>query len=271
MLSLNVGPFSFPVAPLYLLMAIGLAMALGFVLGRRRKVSVGNVLTDMALVGLLAARVGFVLMWFAVYREDWITVFHIRDGGFAFWPGMAAAIAFGAWKTRGDAVRREVLAMAVLAGTIGWFVAGGARAPATPASASMPDTQLVTLGGQPVTLAGIASGKPAVVAVWTSWCPYCRRELPVLAAAQRKQPDLEFIFVNAGEDTATIARYLGSQQMGLRNVVRDPTSALGQAVGSSALPTNLFYDRDGKLVDVHLGALSAATLADKVARLRAAP
>ena len=267
MLNLDVGPFAVSMRHLHLLMAIGVAMLVAYFLGRRRKVTVGALLTDMAVVGLLAARIGFVLMWFEVYRENWVGVFDIRDGGFAAWPGMAAAIALGAWKTRGDAVRREVLTLAVLAGTIAWFVAGGTGAPDTPAGASLPNTELVTPDGRPASLATIAAGKPAVVNLWATWCPPCRREMPVLAAAQRNQPGIQFIFVNVGEDPATIARYLQAEQLELRNVVLDPMSALGKAVGSTALPTTLFYDKDGKLVDVHLGALSVASLADKTAAL----
>ena len=46
------------------------------------------------------------------------------------------------------------------------------------------------------------------------------------------------------------------------------TSALGRIVGSQSLPTTLFYSADGRLVDTHVGALSTATLAAKLAKLR---
>jgi hypothetical protein len=43
---------------------------------------------------------------------------------------------------------------------------------------------------------------------------------------------------------------------------------LGQYLGSMALPTTLFFDASGRLVDTHLGALSSASLASKLSRLQ---
>ncbi|MDP3863237.1 MAG: TlpA family protein disulfide reductase, partial [Rhodoferax sp.] len=63
-------------------------------------------------------------------------------------------------------------------------------------------------------------------------------------------------------------RYLSTSQLNLVNVLLDPWKALGRAIGSTALPTTLFYDASGQLVDTHLGELSAASLASKLNRLR---
>ena len=41
----------------------------------------------------------------------------------------------------------------------------------------------------------------------------------------------------------------------------DRSGRLGQAVGSMALPTTLFYSPDGRLLSSHLGELSNASLA----------
>jgi hypothetical protein len=44
-------------------------------------------------------------------------------------------------------------------------------------------------------------------------------------------------------------------------VLFDASGRLGQAVGSMALPTTLFYQADGRLIGSHLGELSEASLA----------
>ncbi|HEY8709545.1 MAG TPA: TlpA disulfide reductase family protein, partial [Burkholderiaceae bacterium] len=100
--------------------------------------------------------------------------------------------------------------------------------------------------------------------------PPCRREMPLLAAAQRQQPDVSFVFANQGEDAPTIAQYLVAEQLLLANVLRDPATALGRKIGSMGLPTTLFYDARGRLVGTHIGALSAASLASNLQRLGAA-
>jgi hypothetical protein len=46
---------------------------------------------------------------------------------------------------------------------------------------------------------------------------------------------------------------------------------MGREVGSGGLPTTLFYDSNGRLVDTHMGQLTAGSLASKLDRLRSHP
>ena len=79
---------------------------------------------------------------------------------------------------------------------------------------------------------------------------------------------MRFVFANQGDGASAAQRYLMAGQLGLVNVVLDPGASLGRSIGSRALPTTLFYDASGRLVDTHLGELSAASLASKLALLR---
>ncbi|HAQ27862.1 MAG TPA: peroxiredoxin, partial [Pseudomonas sp.] len=110
-------------------------------------------------------------------------------------------------------------------------------------------------------------GKPLVVNLWATWCPPCRREMPVLAEAQRTESDVTFLFVNQGEGERVIADFLDTEGLGLENVLLDTGGRLGQHVGSTALPTTLFYDAEGRQVGSHLGELSRASLARALERL----
>ena len=137
-------------------------------------------------------------------------------------------------------------------------------------NASLPQTQLTTLAGTPTNLTALAGGKPAVVNLWATWCPPCRLELPFLAAAQKQEPGISFIFVDQGESAATVERYLASAQLDLANVVLDLGLRLGSEIGAAGLPITLFYDAGGRMVDSHLGALSPSLLERKLTRLRPA-
>jgi thiol-disulfide isomerase/thioredoxin len=133
---------------------------------------------------------------------------------------------------------------------------------------TLPKGALTTLAGEPLDLARLAAGKPVVVNLWATWCPPCRREMPVLAAAQRQETGVRFVFVNQGEGGETAQRYLVASGLDLANVVLDPGAGIGREVGSMGLPTTLFYDAGGRLVDSHVGEISAASLASKLNRLR---
>ena len=135
-------------------------------------------------------------------------------------------------------------------------------------SATLPKGALTTLAGQPVNLVALAAGKPMVINLWATWCPPCRREMPVLAAAQKQETGVQFVFVNEGENGTTAQRYFTTAGLEVANVLLDPGAGIGGEVGSRGLPTTLFYDGRGRLIDAHVGELSAASLASKLNRLR---
>jgi len=89
----------------------------------------------------------------------------------------------------------------------------------------------------------------------------------MLDAAQQRHPELAFLFVNQGESAEAVQAYLRAQGLGLREVMLDPASDLGPALGSRGLPTTLFYDDGGRLVDAHMGVLNAAALASRLGPL----
>jgi len=112
------------------------------------------------------------------------------------------------------------------------------------------------------------AGRLTVVNLWATWCPPCRAEMPALAAAQRTDRDINFIFANEGESAATVSGYLHREGLTLEGVWLDPHSALGPAVGSRGLPTTLFYNAQGQQVGAHVGAISAAALQARLHDLR---
>ena len=106
-----------------------------------------------------------------------------------------------------------------------------------------------------------------MVNLWATWCPPCQREMPVLQKAQAARPDVHFVFVNQGESAQQVAAYLARSGLQLRNVLLDAKGDAGTALGHRALPTTLFFDAEGRLVDTRLGELSEASLAERLANL----
>src|SRR5690606_13396832 len=152
---------------------------------------------DAVLVGLLAARLGYVLLWWPEYMAAPRSIIAIGDGGFLWWAGLPAAAAFAWWRTGKRRPLRRPLLAGIAAGMLAWAVFGGLLAMMQRAAPPLPAFELATLGGEPTTLAAL-SGRPMVLNLWATWCPPCRREMPVLADAQRRWPDVVFVLANQG-------------------------------------------------------------------------
>ncbi|RJG25801.1 TlpA family protein disulfide reductase [Massilia cavernae] len=264
----NLGPLSIQASHLLMLLSLLTAAGAGQVAGLRSKVSIAPLLTDMVLVGLVTGRVAFVVAWFEQYRNAPLTILDIRDGGFHAWAVIGSALAYGAWRAMRHENLRNPLAAGVLAGALAWFMSGGPASMQVQSDKSIPAVTLTTLDGAAVALPGLARGRPAVINLWATWCPPCIREMPVLAAAQQRDMGIAFVFANQGESAEAVAGFLRARELKLDNVLLDPQSATARAVGSSGMPTTLFFDAGGQLVDAHLGAVSDASLAEKLAKIR---
>lgn len=272
MLSVAIGPLALPVAPLILLLSVWAAASVaGRQVAKEDRPKAENTLWVALLLGLLAARIGYVLPYFAIYLATPWALFDLRDGGWLAVAGLAGGGAWLIWRARQWPAARKALALAALTGVTLW---GGASAAVwwADGGASRPQAPAVMLTdaatGQVRSLPEVIRGRPAVVNLWASWCAPCRIEMPDLAAAQQREPGIHFIFVNQGETVQAAQTYLQRSGLELQNVWIDASSSLGPAVGSQGLPTTLFFDASGRQVDAHFGVINRAALQARVQSLR---
>lgn len=259
---MNIGPFVLQTKHLLLLGSFVLAAGIGHLVGRRNKVGIVNVLLDMALVGLAIGRVVFVLTHFALYRAAPLSMLDIRDGGFSSWAAVAGGLSIAAWRVYRRPVLMNPLAAGLIAAVFAWDMSGAALTIVNKPGKTLPTVALTPYAGAPTTFAQLAAGKPLVVNLWASWCPPCRREMPVLAEAQRQRQDLSFVFVNEDRDPSGGQPFLEENKVQITQQVHDYGGHVSLAFGAAAFPTTLFYRADGTLSAVHVGGLSAATLQD---------
>lgn len=258
MLSFSIGPFALAMNHVLLIVALGLATLVGWRVAKRGGVNPESALFGLFVLGLFVARLGFVVAYWPQFRDELWQIIDIRDGGFLIWPGVLAVVLGGlgcGW--RRQALRRP-LGLGLSSGLLFWLLATlGLNI--YQESTRLPQMTLRNAAGESVQLADY-QGKPLVINLWATWCPPCRREMPVLQKAQAERDDVVFLFVNQAESQQTVAGFIANQGLHLRNVLFDGSGKLAQSMGSMALPTTIFYTADGRLRRSHLGELSTASL-----------
>ncbi len=112
-------------------------------------------------------------------------------------------------------------------------------------------------------------GTPLVANFFASWCTACEAELPAFrAAAEEFEGDLEIVFVNSNEtgNWRPMAERTGITDQPL---LRDINGAGGNGLyrslgGSGGMPLTVFYDAEGRVLQVDRGALTTETLAARL-------
>ena len=128
------------------------------------------------------------------------------------------------------------------------------------------DHQLLDGAGE---LLPLHDGRPSVINLWASWCPPCRREMPVLVDGAQRFPDVRFVLLNQGEDQATVEATGHQWSIPPTLMALDPESAVGHALGARGYPTTLIVAADGRILARHSGEVSRASLAALIESINA--
>lgn len=130
------------------------------------------------------------------------------------------------------------------------------EAPSGPAVGSIaPDFKVHNLvTGEDVTLSS-QRGKVVILTFWASWCPPCKRELPILEGAQRAVgKDRLVVFALSYRDAeaplAAIKKAAANWQI---NIMTDRSTRVARVYSVTRIPHLFMIGRDGKVVANHLG------------------
>ncbi|EJO32331.1 TlpA family protein disulfide reductase [Achromobacter marplatensis] len=269
--AIRIGPLVIPSEFAVLLVAAAVGLLAARLLNRQRSEAnaLSTALWRAMLVGLLVARLGFVWQYREHYLPDPIKILDLRDGGWAGLAGLAAAwgyVLFAA--VRRHAPRAALLGAVALASVV-WVGGGRWLAPTPQAQPELAALAVLRIDGAPAALSAF-HGKPTVINLWASWCPPCRREMPAFAKAQAANPDVNFVFLNQGEAPPDVAQFLAQHAPALRNVLLDPAGEASRKLSNRGLPATLFLDAQGRLVDLRVGELSTASLAQRLEAIQKA-
>jgi len=269
--AIRLGPLVLP-TELALLIAAGVVGLLAAKLlnrDRDRAALLSTVLWRALIIGLLVARLSFVWRYRDHYLPDPIKMLDLRDGGWIGLAGLAAAWAYAAIAVLRRQAPRVALLGALALASAAWLGGGRWLMPTPQAQPELAALAVHGMDGAPATMPAF-HGKPTVINLWASWCPPCRREMPAFAAAQAANPDVNFVFLNQAEAAQDVAQFLDKHAPALRNVLIDPAGEASRKFSNRGLPATLFLDAEGRLVDLRVGELSTASLAQRLESIRAA-
>jgi cytochrome c biogenesis protein CcmG/thiol:disulfide interchange protein DsbE len=104
-------------------------------------------------------------------------------------------------------------------------------------------------------------GTPLVVNFWASWCPSCAAEMPAFESVyQEFKGEVEFVGIN-NKDNRQAALELAQSTGVTYRLAEDAGGEVFAALGGAGMPTTVFIDGSGGVVETVAGGLSGDQLA----------
>lgn len=257
-----IGPFIFGSDELAGILGIFAFILLTSILARRVDRSIAPWSTWAMVAGFAAARLGHVGLHWQTFRAEPLRALAFWQGGFEPVAGLAGILIVSLFYIR--SLKAGLAAAAALGlGAIVWI--GVAQLTEATLGQPAPTFALQKIDGSPVTVSG--AGKPVVINLWASWCPPCRREMPLLADVAAARTDVVFLFVNQGEAPHTIRSYLDREKLSIGNILLDQSMLVPRHYNTPGLPITLFLRSDGTLASMHVGEISREALNAKIGRI----
>ena len=111
-----------------------------------------------------------------------------------------------------------------------------------------------TLTGETFTNESV-KGKVVLLQFWTTWCPYCRREQPLVDDIDHEfaGKGLVVLAIDVGESKKTVKKYLADHPRSCRIVLNEDTN-LAAMYAANSYPIYVVIDRDGDIAATQRGA-----------------
>ena len=278
----NLGPLLVPTRPLLLLLCLIFAIWLAGRLAKRFGLNINQAKRTAeyaAWSGVVGARLIFALVHLSAYRATPWTILYFWQPGYMYLGGLLFGGACILWQSRmyQPKERKTFLAVIVASYLIAaaLFLSAIAslellRPSEVPGNGNLaPDMQFQNIDGDTVRLSDL-KGRGIVLNFWATWCPPCRREMPMLDEFHQNYKDdgLSVIGLAVNEPATQVRQVVDSMGLSYLIWVDAPGSLPGfdrsqdifNRYGGVGLPMTIFIDRKGIIKDVYVGELSRGYL-----------
>jgi thiol-disulfide isomerase/thioredoxin len=278
----NLGPLLVPTRPFLLVLCFFVAIWTSGQLARRFGLNLTKAkrtTEHAAWLGVVGARLVFALVHFSAYRSAPWTILYFWQPGYMYLGGLLFGGAYILWQSRiyQPNQRKTFLAVVAASYLLAAVIFLGAiaslqllRPSEVPGKGDLaPVMQFQNIDGDTVSLSGL-QGRGVVLNFWATWCPPCRREMPMLDEFHQNYSDngLSVIGLAVNESAAQVRQLVSSMGLSYPIWVDAPPSLPGfdrsqevfNRYGGVGLPMTIFIDRKGIIKNVYVGELSRGYL-----------
>ncbi len=98
-------------------------------------------------------------------------------------------------------------------------------------------------------------GKIVFLNFWTTWCPECRIEMPLMEKLHKRLKDRDFamVAVNLREPATRVKKYFDKQKLTFTALL-DSKGKIGSQFGIRAVPTTFILDKEGGIIGKVFGS-----------------
>ncbi len=130
-----------------------------------------------------------------------------------------------------------------------------------------PDFSLANANGGTIKLSDF-KGKVVILDFWATWCPPCRKGIPDLIELKNQYGDkIAIIGISVDTDSKEeVVPFI--QKMGINYPIAYSSPEVVQSFGGiDAIPTSFVVDKEGKIVDMHVGLVPKADFISVIDKL----
>ncbi len=132
-----------------------------------------------------------------------------------------------------------------------------------------PDFTVTDVNGNEVKLSDF-KGKPVVINFWTTWCTYCKIEMPDFDDMYKEYPDIQFIMLNTtdGDTVETAKAFIEDNEYSFPIFFDSENYDASRAYNITSYPQTVFIDKDGIISSHRIGMMTLETLQEEIDKIK---